>query len=125
MIEFRNKGDFKKTRKMLENAENMNIRTILHKYGAKGVEALALATPKDTGKTAQSWSYEIKLERNGASIYWSNSNIQNGIPIAVILRYGHGTGTGGYVQGRDYISPAILPIFDKIADSAWEEVVKK
>lgn len=124
MIIFRNKGDFNKTRKVLENAEHMGIRSILKKYGEKGVMALAEATPKDTGRTSESWSYDIKMDSKGASISWSNSNIQNGIPIAVILRYGHATGTGGYVQGRDYISPAILPIFDGIAKSAWEEVVK-
>lgn len=124
MIEFRNKGDFKKTRKMLEKAEHMNIYSILRKYGELGVKALAESTPKDTGKTSESWSYSVKMDLHGASIYWSNSNIQNGIPIAVILRYGHGTGTGGYVQGRDYISPAIFPIFDGIAKSAWEEVTK-
>lgn len=124
MITVVSKGDFKKTRKVLEKAQKMSIRSILEQYGHKGVDALAAATPKETGKTAASWSYEISMDRNGASITWSNSNVNNGVNIAVILRYGHGTGTGGYVQGRDYISPAILPIFDDIAKSAWEEVIK-
>lgn len=124
MITFVSKGDFKKTRKLLEKAENMDIRSILDKYGRLGVDALAEATPKDSGKTAASWDYDISMNRDGAVITWLNSNVHNGVNIAVILRYGHGTGTGGYVQGRDYISPAIRPVFDELANSAWEEVVK-
>lgn len=124
MITFTSKGDFKKTRKLLEKGRKVDIRQILAQYGQKGVEALRQSTPKDSGLTAESWSYEIIVEKSGASIYWKNSNIQNGVPIAVILRYGHGTGTGGYVAGRDYISPAILPVFDEIATAAWEEVRK-
>lgn len=124
MITLTVKGDYKKTRRMLEKAEHMNINSILNKYGKEGVEALRLATPVDSGKTADSWGYRVSQDRNGASIYWTNSNIVNGISIAVILRYGHGTGTGGYVKGRDYLSPAIRPIFDEIAESAWKEVVK-
>lgn len=92
------------------------------KYGIEGVEALASATPVDSGKTADSWSYEITGNKSFASITWNNSNINNGVSIAIILNYGHGTGTGGYVAGREYISPAIRPIFDRIADDAWREV---
>lgn len=92
------------------------------KYGIEGVEALASSTPVDSGKTADSWSYEIVGKKTSASIIWNNSNVNNGVPIAIILNYGHGTGTGGYVAGREYISPAIQPIFDKIADDAWREV---
>lgn len=124
MITIVSKGDFRKTRKMLEKAQKMDIRSILDRYGREGVEALAAATPKDSGKTADSWYYEIQNNRSGASIIWSNSNINDGVNIAVILRYGHGTGTGGFVQGRDYISPAARPIFDSIAKDAWEEVTK-
>ena len=124
MVEFKSKGSFEKTRKLLERAKKMDLKSILDKYGRLGVEALAKATPKDTGKTAESWSYKIQYDKSGVSISWLNSNVNKGIPIAVILRFGHGTGTGGYVQGRDYISPAILPIFDDIANNAWEEVVK-
>lgn len=97
---------------------------LLEKYAIKGVEALSLATPEDTGKTAASWTYDIRRTSSGLAIVWRNTNIVNGVPIAVILQYGHATGTGGYVEGRDYINPAIRPIFDKIAKSAWEEVTR-
>lgn len=124
MITLAVKGDFKKTRRMLEKSKHMDIRNILNKYGKEGVEALRLATPKDSGKTADSWGYKVSYGHDGAAIYWTNSNIVDGVNIAIILRYGHGTGTGGYVRGRDYLSPAIQPIFDDIAESAWKEVVK-
>lgn len=124
MITLAVKGDYKKTRRMLEKSKKLNIRTILDKYGKEGVNALRLATPKDSGETAEAWSYEVSFDSSGASIYWTNSNVVDGVSIAIILRYGHGTGTGGYVQGRDYLSPAIRPIFDDIAESAWKEVVK-
>lgn len=96
---------------------------ILHRFGREGVTALSQATPYDTGLTSQSWDYEVTTTRDSYVITWTNSNVVNGVPIAIILRYGHGTGTGGYVQGRDYINPAIRPIFDKFADEAWKEVV--
>ena len=96
----------------------------LDKYGKEGVAALASATPVDTGLTASSWSYEIKQKNGSISISFKNSNIQNGVPIAIILQYGHGTRNGGWVQGRDYINPAIQPIFDRIANDAWREVTK-
>lgn len=122
MIRFRHKGDFSKLTRYLEQAkEGVHLGT-LDKYGRAGVAALASATPVDTGLTANSWYYEIERGRNSVSIRFNNSNIQNGVPIAIILYYGHGTGTGGWVQGRDYIKPAIRPIFDKIANEAWEEV---
>ena len=115
-------GNFKRTRGLLKSASRASIRSILNKYGRKGVEALSEATPKDTGDTAASWSYEVEYTADGANLYWKNSNINDGVPIALILQYGHGTGTGGYVQGRDYINPALQPIFDQIAESAWKEV---
>ena len=124
MITFRHKGDFGKTEKFLRKASKADISNILHKYGRKGVSALAAATPVDSGLTASSWSYEVSISRQSYTIAWSNSYINKGVPIAIILQYGHGTGTGGYVQGRDYINPAIQPIFDEIADSAWREVTK-
>ena len=124
MITIVSKGDFKKTRKTLEKAKRMNIRAILDKYGKEGVAVLADATPKDSGETANSWSYEVKMDHHGASIFWSNSNINDGVNIAVILNYGHGTGTGGFVKGSGFISPAIRPIFDDISQKAWEEVTK-
>lgn len=122
MIKFVHKGDFKKTEAFLERNKEMDFDKILNAYGQIGVEALRSATPKDSGETANSWSYEIVKNRKGCSIYWRNSHVNKGIPIAILIQYGHGTGTGGYVQGRDYINPAIRPIFDDIADSAWKEV---
>lgn len=116
------KGNFNNTRKFLKRSSKLDVASILRKYADRGVEALRSATPVDTGKTADSWSYDI-VEQNGtASIFWTNSNVNQNVNIAVILDYGHGTGWGGYVQGRHYISPAIQPIFDQIADAAWKEV---
>ena len=122
MITFRQKGDFSKLTRFLEKAKEAVHLGDLDKYGRAGVEALASATPVDSGKTADSWYYEIKNQNGVASITFLNSNVNKGVPIAIILQYGHGTGTGGWVQGRDYINPAIQPVFDKIADEAWEEV---
>lgn len=122
MITFRQKGDFSKVTRYLEKANSAAKFRDLDKYGREGVAALASATPVDTGKTANSWYYEIQHTKGSATISFFNSNIQNGVPIAIILQYGHGTGTGGWVEGRDYINPAIQPIFDKIAESAWREV---
>lgn len=124
MISFRQKGDFSNLSRFLEKAKEAVKIGDLDKYGREGVAALASATPIDSGLTANSWSYEIVRENGSVSIVFNNSNIQNGVPIAVILQYGHGTGTGGWVQGRDYINPAIRPIFDKIAENAWREVTK-
>ena len=124
MISFRQKGDFSKLTKFLERAKESVKLGDLDKYGRAGVEALASATPVDSGLTANSWYYEIENKNGSATITFLNRNIQNGVPIAIILQYGHGTGTGGWVQGRDYINPAIQPIFDKIADDAWKEVTK-
>ena len=124
MISFRQKGDFSKLNRYLERVKESAKIGVLDKYGREGVAALASATPVETGKTANSWYYEIKRQNGSVSIEFKNSNIKDGVPIAVIIQYGHGTGTGGWVQGRDYINPAIQPIFDKIADSAWKEVTK-
>lgn len=122
MITFKHRGDFNNTERFFKRAQKMDFYKNLEKYARAGVVALASATPVDTGLTATSWDYEIRKENNKISIYWTNSNIQNGVPIAIILQYGHGTNNGGYVQGRDYINPAIQPIFDQIAESAWKEV---
>lgn len=119
------KGDFKKTEKFLEGAKTFNIKPLLKRYGEAGVRALAAATPKDTGELASSWGYEIQTDRTGARVIWTNSKIVDGIPIAIILQYGHGTGGGGYVQGRDYINPAMRHIFDELAEAAWKEVTKR
>ena len=124
MISFRQKGDFSKLTRFLERAKNLVHLSDLDRYGREGVAALASATPVDTGKTAASWYYDIKINKESASITFNNSNIQNGVPIAIILQYGHGTRNGGWVEGRDYINPTIQPIFDKIAEEAWKEVTK-
>ena len=124
MISFRQKGDFSKLTRFLERAKNLVHLSDLDRYGREGVAALASATPVDTGKTAASWYYNIKINKESASITFDNSNIQNGVPIAIILQYGHGTRNGGWVEGRDYINPIIQPIFDKIAEEAWKEVTK-
>ena len=124
MISFRQKGDFSKLTRFLERAKNLVHLSDLDRYGREGVAALASATPVDTGKTAASWYYDIQISKESASITFDNSNIQNGVPIAIILQYGHGTRNGGWVEGRDYINPVIQPIFDKIAEEAWKEVTK-
>ena len=100
----------------------MHIEEVLNKYAQIGVDALSAATPKDSGETASAWGYEIERDATGYSIHWTNDNINKGVNIAVILQYGHGTGTGGYVQATDYINPAMAPIFEQIANDAWNEV---
>ena len=124
MISFRHKGDFSKTSRYLAKAKKAVKIKDLDRFGKEGVAALASATPIDTGLTASSWYYEIEQENGSVVIRFNNSNIQNGVPIAIILQYGHGTKNGGWVQGRDYINPSIQPIFDKIANNAWREVTK-
>ena len=125
MISVKSKGDFRNTEKFMKNARTKKLMSILKQYGEEGVAALMVATPLDTGRTASSWRYEIKVENNCSRLVFHNDNIQNGVPIAIILQYGHGTGTGGWVEGRDYINPAIQPVFDKIANSAWKEAIIK
>lgn len=123
MISFRQKGDFSKTMNYFGKLkETINIRD-LDKYGQEGVRALASATPVDTGKTAASWEYKIEKKNGQISISFYNTNVVSGVPIAIILQYGHATRNGGWVQGRDYINPAIRPLFDKMADNVWREVV--
>lgn len=123
-ITFEAKGSYSKTEAWVGKMSMNAIRAKLDTYAQLGVRALASATPRDTGTTAASWGYEIKTDGNSWTITWTNSNIVKGTPIAIILQYGHGTGTGGYVQGRDYINPAIQPIMDTISDGVWE-VVKR
>ena len=124
MITLRHKGDFSKIDRYLERVKEAARVGILDKYGQEGVAALASATPVESGTTAGSWFYTIERQNGSASIVFNNSHINKGVPIAIILQYGHGTGTGGYVQGRDYINPAIQPVFDKILEDAWREVTK-
>lgn len=125
-VNFSHQGNFTNFEKFLTRAIRLRsvIRSILNKYGKRGVEALREATPKDTGKTADSWIYEIEEDENGnLKIVWSNTNVVNDwAPIAILLQYGHATRNGGYVQGRDYINPAIESIFKNMADEAWKEV---
>lgn len=122
MFTIRQKGNFNNIEKFLKKAQRNNFFSSLEKYGRAGVSALASATPIDSGLTADSWDFEIHRSKGSVSIRWTNSNINDGVPIAIIIQYGHGTRNGGYVQGRDYINPAIRPIFDKMANEVWKEV---
>jgi hypothetical protein len=124
MITFRHQGNFSKLTGFLERAKEVVRLGDLDKYGREGVAALSAATPIESGETASSWYYDITNKNGSATITFYNSNIQNGVPIAIILQYGHGTRNGGWVEGRDYINPAIQPIFDRIVKEAWEEVTK-
>lgn len=122
MLSFTVKGDFNRTESFLKRMMKADFFSQLESYAQTGVNALALATPVESGETAASWGYEIKKGRGSCTITWTNSNVNQGVPIAIILQYGHGTGTGGYVAGRDYINPAIQPVFDKIAEGVWKVV---
>lgn len=124
MIKITHKGDFSKTEKFFNAVRNRDYLKVLSKYGQDGVSALSSVTPRDTGKTASSWGYEITDDGSKTIIAFTNSNVNRGVNIALILQYGHGTRNGGYVAGRDYINPAIQPVFDKMADEAWKEVTK-
>lgn len=125
MVTIKVKGNFKNTESFFKRAraqrENMQI---LERYAKIGVDALSSATPIDTGRTASSWTYEITATNGGYRIDWNNTNTDNGVNVAILLQYGHGTGTGGYVQGRDYINPALQPIFDQMADAVWKELTQ-
>lgn len=124
MISFKTDGDFSKTKNYFRKLQNALELEILEKYGNEGVRALSSATPVESGLTATSWSFRIERSGSKVTIYFLNSNINQNVNIAIILQYGHGTGTGGWVEGRDYINPAIQPIFDEIADAAWREVTR-
>lgn len=123
MITFKHKGDFKKTLSFLERNKKLNYDIYkLETYAKEGVKALSLFTPIDTGKTSASWDYVISKTDGNVSIIWTNSNVNNGVNIALIIQYGHGVNGGGYIEGVDYINPAIKPVFDKIMKHVWEEV---
>lgn len=122
MVVFKQKGSFRRTDNFFNRVINLRFIDKLDAYCKKGVDMLRVNTPVDSGMTASSWDYEIVREKGKVSIFWTNSNINKGVPIAVILQYGHGTRNGGWVEGRDYINPAIRPIFDEIAEGAWKEV---
>lgn len=122
MITMSGGGDFRRTQNFLNKLAKQDLNALLNRYGQIGVDALASATPTDTGETATSWVYEIERKRRGYSIIWRNTNVNDGVPIAILIQYGHGTGTGGWVEGRDFINPAIRPIFDQIAEEVWRQV---
>ena len=122
IISYQTTGDLSKTDTFLKKLLHQDLTTILHRYGKIGVQALAEATPVDTGRTKESWGYIVEQSKGSAKITWTNSNVNNGVPIAIILEYGHGTGTGGYVPGRKYISPAIQPVLDELTEALWKEV---
>lgn len=124
-ISFSQKGDFKRTEKFLMNAKERKFFKALDKYGKAGVEALSNATPRDTGLAANSWYYEIKWNGSSFEVTWNNADIEGGwAPVAILIQYGHATKNGGWVMGRDYINPAITPLFDKLANDAWKEMTK-
>lgn len=122
MIEVKHTGSFRRTERFLDKLSKKNYMAALRRYGEKGVEALAEATPRDTGRTAESWSYTIVKQDEGYAIYWKNSNVQNGVNIALLLQYGHATRQGAYVRGIDYINPALKKVFKEMADELWKEV---
>lgn len=124
MITFSQKGDFSKLSSYLERVKNVIKIGNLDRFGREGVSALSSATPRDSGETANSWYYKINREKDSVSITFHNSHVNKGVNIAVILQYGHGTRNGGYVEGIDYINPAIRPIFERIAEDAWKEVTR-
>ena len=125
MIKFKHRGSFTNTERFFNHVLNRNYLNVLDEYGRRGVEALRKATPIDSGKTADSWDYEISRDRNSTMISFINTNVNDGVNIAIILQYGHGTGTGGFVKGRDFINPAIQLIFDDLAEQVWKEVTAK
>lgn len=122
MISFSSSGDFGKTEKFLKAMQKLNVDKIVAGAAQKGVVALSKATPHATGLAANSWSYEIKKTASSIEIGWKNSDVESGFPVALMIQYGHGTGTGGYIQGIDYINPAMRPIFDEIAETVWKAV---
>lgn len=123
-ITFHVDGDFPNTRSYLKRLSKQDFYSSLEKYAREGVTALEQATPKESGYTANSWSYKIERKKNSCTISWYNSSSNDGVPIVILLQHGHGTGTGGYVSGRDFINPSIKPIFDRISEKVWQEVKK-
>ena len=124
MIELNSVGSFKHTEKFLRSVSKLSLEQILDKYGRIGVDALWSATPQDSGITSTSWKYDVETTDDSFTITWSNSSMADTVPIAILIQYGHATGTGGYVQGVDFINPAMKPIFDSIVDNLWNEVKK-
>lgn len=123
MIIIHHKGNFNKIEKFLNRALKPNYLEILANYGQQGVDALSMATPKDTGITSYTWGYEVGRTNKGLTLTWTNANVVDGVPIVILLQYGHATRNGGFVQGYDFINPAIRPIFDQISNELWKEVI--
>lgn len=125
LISFTQRGDFKKTENFLNSSKKLDVKKILERYGSEGVAALSKATPKDSGNTSGSWDYKVDDADGSYRISFINTNkTSSGTPVVILIQYGHGTRNGGYVQGRDFINPAIRPIFDKIVEEVWQEVKK-
>lgn len=124
-IIIKHRGSFRNTERLFQKLDRFEISNILEKYGKMGVDALSAATPVNSGETSNSWDYTVEKQNSGYTIVWTNSNVNNGVNIALILQTGHGTGTGGYVRGKDYINPALRPIFDALAEEAWQEVTNR
>ena len=122
MITFESSGSFKKTDSFLATMLRGSVASQLDKYGREGVAALASATPMESGESAASWGYTVTKTGGSYSITWTNNHMAGSVPVVILLQYGHGTGTGGYVSGHDFINPAIKPIFDKIAENVWKAV---
>ena len=122
MVSFNHRGSFDKLESFLDSMKKLDIRKIAELYAQQGVDALAAATPMDSGLAASSWGYYIQQSNSTVTIVWTNSDVESGFPVAIMLQYGYATGSGGYVQGQDYINPAIQPIFDRIADGVWKAV---
>lgn len=122
MIRFTSSGSTKNMEKFLRNLKNKNFALLLQACGKKGVEALQKATPKETGLAGSSWQYRIRQNGRAVTIEWYNTNTENKFDVAVALQYGYTTGTGGYIRGRDYINPAMKPVFDEISDVIWKAV---
>jgi hypothetical protein len=125
VISFESKGSFNKTEAFLRRSRHQDILAQLEKYGRSGVDALRANTPVESGETAEGWYYEVGRKGSVYYISWNNSHVNNGVSVAILLQYGHGTGTGGYVQGRDYINPAVRPIFDRISSDVWKVVTSQ
>jgi len=124
LIKIKHKGNFNNTERFFNRVLKRGYLNILEKYGKAGVDALRNATPSESGKTADSWNFGIEEGNGTVTLYWTNSNENQGVNIAILLIYGHGLQNGSYVQGVDFVNPAMRPIFEKIADESWKEVTK-
>ncbi len=121
MIKFSSRGGFDNTERFLKRSKEADYRRILEKYALEGVQVLGSATPEDTGQTSESWSYQIVKTNKGFKIHWLNDNVRDGVPIVILLQYGHGTRSGTFIEGRDFINPVMRPLFEKISENLWKE----